>query len=162
MVVGFTTTCAIGAYHHLRCEFEPRSWRGVLDTKLGDKSLSVTCDRSVVSSTNKTEILLKLALKHHKPPNHFCHLFFSGFLCPTSRIKKINKTDQWKTYTNQTVVSKYLKRWLQINCLPLILHSIVFVYIHSSIHFWLVLLTWRSIQSNTLFSIQRKRQLNRI
>jgi hypothetical protein len=28
MVVEFTTTCAI-AYHHLSCEFEPHSWRGV-------------------------------------------------------------------------------------------------------------------------------------
>jgi hypothetical protein len=27
MVVGFTTTCAISAYHHKSCEFEPRSWR---------------------------------------------------------------------------------------------------------------------------------------
>jgi hypothetical protein len=26
MVVGFTTTCAISVYHHLSCEFEPRSW----------------------------------------------------------------------------------------------------------------------------------------
>ena len=25
MVVGFTTTCAISAYHHYCCEFEPRS-----------------------------------------------------------------------------------------------------------------------------------------
>jgi hypothetical protein len=25
---------AISAYHHLSCEFEPRSWRGVLDTTL--------------------------------------------------------------------------------------------------------------------------------
>jgi hypothetical protein len=25
MVVRFTTTCAISAYHHLRCEFESRS-----------------------------------------------------------------------------------------------------------------------------------------
>jgi len=25
MVVGFTTTCAISAYHHLSCEVEPRS-----------------------------------------------------------------------------------------------------------------------------------------
>jgi hypothetical protein len=31
MVVGFTTTCEISAYHHSG-EFEPRSWRGVLDT----------------------------------------------------------------------------------------------------------------------------------
>jgi dolichyl-phosphate-mannose--protein O-mannosyl transferase len=29
MVVGFTTTYAISAYHHWCCEFEPRSGRGV-------------------------------------------------------------------------------------------------------------------------------------
>jgi hypothetical protein len=32
VVVGFTTACAINAYHHLSCEFESCSWRGVLDT----------------------------------------------------------------------------------------------------------------------------------
>ena len=37
MGVGFTTTCPISAYHHWRCEFEPRSWRGVLDTTLCDQ-----------------------------------------------------------------------------------------------------------------------------
>ena len=47
MVVGFITTCVISAYHHLRCEYEPRSWRDVLDTTLCDKVLSVTCNRSV-------------------------------------------------------------------------------------------------------------------
>jgi hypothetical protein len=31
IVVRFTTTYAINAYHHQSCEFEPRSWRGVLD-----------------------------------------------------------------------------------------------------------------------------------
>jgi hypothetical protein len=39
MVVGFTSTCAIGAYYHWSCEFEPCSWRGVLDTTLCDKEL---------------------------------------------------------------------------------------------------------------------------
>jgi hypothetical protein len=34
---GFTTTCAIGAYYHWSCEFELRSWWGVLDTTLCDK-----------------------------------------------------------------------------------------------------------------------------
>jgi hypothetical protein len=29
MIVGFTTTYAIGAYHHWCCEFESRSGRGV-------------------------------------------------------------------------------------------------------------------------------------
>ena len=37
MVVIFTTTYAISAYHHYRCELESRSWRGVLDTTLCDK-----------------------------------------------------------------------------------------------------------------------------
>jgi len=33
MVVGFTTTCAI-TYHQYSCEFESRSWQGVLNTTL--------------------------------------------------------------------------------------------------------------------------------
>jgi hypothetical protein len=37
MVVGFTPTKAINAYHHLSCEFEPLPWRGVLGTILSDK-----------------------------------------------------------------------------------------------------------------------------
>jgi len=71
MVVGFTTNCAISA-----------TWRGVIDTTLCDKSLSVTFGRLVVFSRdcgflhlNKTdhhditEILLKVALNttNHKP-----------------------------------------------------------------------------------------------
>jgi hypothetical protein len=73
MVVRFITTCAISAYHHLSCEFESRSWRGVLDTTLCDE----VCQWLVtgrfnpgtpVSSITKadrhdiTEILLKVAL----------------------------------------------------------------------------------------------------
>ena len=37
IVVGFTTTYAISAYHHQSCEFECHSWRGVIDTTLCDK-----------------------------------------------------------------------------------------------------------------------------
>ena len=46
MVVGFTTTYVIiNAYHHWSCDFKPHSSvrRGVLDTTLCDKVLSVTC-----------------------------------------------------------------------------------------------------------------------
>ena len=32
LVNGFISTYAISAYHHYRCEFEPRLRRGVLDT----------------------------------------------------------------------------------------------------------------------------------
>jgi hypothetical protein len=34
--VGFTTTYVSSAYHHSRCQFESRSWQGVLDTTLCD------------------------------------------------------------------------------------------------------------------------------
>jgi hypothetical protein len=44
MVIGFTTTTiAISSYHHLSCEFESRSWRGVLDKTLCDK----VCDNTI-------------------------------------------------------------------------------------------------------------------
>ena len=74
MVVGLTTTCAFSAYHHFSCQFEPRSWRGVLDTAICYKvcQLLITglcfLQCTPVSSTNKTdhqnisEILLKVAL----------------------------------------------------------------------------------------------------
>jgi hypothetical protein len=74
MVVGFTATCAISAYHHLSCEFEPCSLGGVLDTMLCDKVCKWHATGrwfspgNLVSSTKKTdrhdiaEILLKVVL----------------------------------------------------------------------------------------------------
>ena len=71
---GFTITAAISAYHHLSFEFEPRSWRGVLDTILCDNVCQWLAagqwfsPSTHVSSTNKsdrlniTEILLKVEL----------------------------------------------------------------------------------------------------
>ena len=74
MVVGFTTICAISAYHHKNCEFKSRLWWGVLDTTLCAKVcqwLVVACQwlspNTPVSTNNKTdchditEILLKVA-----------------------------------------------------------------------------------------------------
>ena len=78
MAVEFTTTCAIVAYHHLSCEFEPHSWRGALDKTLCDKVRQLFATGQLfspgtpVSSTNKTdrhnitEILLKVALSSIK------------------------------------------------------------------------------------------------
>ena len=37
MTVGFTTPCAISAYHQQSCEFEFRSWRDALYTMLYEK-----------------------------------------------------------------------------------------------------------------------------
>ena len=68
MIVGFTNTCAISAFHHLRCELETRSWRDVIDTTLCDKVCQWLATGqwfsliTPVTSTNKTEILLKVVL----------------------------------------------------------------------------------------------------
>ena len=79
MVVGFTTTRTISVYHHYSCEFEPRSWWGVFDTKLCDKVCQwlALCrwfsPGTPVSSTNRpdrhdvTEILLDMALNTISP-----------------------------------------------------------------------------------------------
>ena len=81
MVVGFTTTYAFSTYRHKSYEFEPRSWRGVLYTKLFDKICQCLATSqwfspdTPVSSTNKTnihdiaEMLLKVELNtiNHKP-----------------------------------------------------------------------------------------------
>jgi hypothetical protein len=86
MVIGFTTTYATSAYNHKSCEFESRSWRGVLNTTLCDKDkvwqwLATGWWFSpgpLVSSTNKTdrhditEILLKVAL-NTIPLTHLFH-----------------------------------------------------------------------------------------
>jgi hypothetical protein len=63
MVVEFTTTCAIIAYHHLSCEFEPHSWLGVLDKTLCDKVCQWLATGLWISATKVvTEIFLKVVL----------------------------------------------------------------------------------------------------
>ena len=82
IVVGFITTCAISAYHHLSCEFEPRSWRGVLDTTLCDQVCQWLATGqwfspgTPFSTSNKTdrhditEILLKVTLNTINQPTN--------------------------------------------------------------------------------------------
>jgi hypothetical protein len=76
MIVGFTITCAISVYLHTtkNCEFQSRSWRGVLDTTLCDKvcqwlatgrCFSLGPPVSCTNNTDRqdiTEILLKMVL----------------------------------------------------------------------------------------------------
>ena len=84
MVVGLTITCTISAYHHLICEFEPRSWQSVFDTTLYDKVChSLTTGRwfssgTPVSFSNKTN---RHDITDINPPTHSnkvtkCYNFF--------------------------------------------------------------------------------------
>ena len=93
MIVGFTTTSAISAYHHWRYEFKSRSRRGVLDTTLcGKVNQWLATGRwfspgTPVSPTNKTDrhnvtdILLKVTLNtinQTKPSNMYVQYKSNG------------------------------------------------------------------------------------
>ena len=87
-VVGLTTTNAISAYHHLRCVFESRKWRGVLHVGI------TLCDQvyqclaagqwfslgTSVSSTNKPV------------PHDISEIFLNTITPPTPLILYCNHT----------------------------------------------------------------------
>ena len=69
-----TTTCAIVAYHHLSWEFEPHSWRGVLDKILCDKvcqwlatGLWISLGTPISARKGVTKIFLKVVLNTSPP-----------------------------------------------------------------------------------------------
>ena len=113
IVVGFTTKCTISAYHHKSCEFEPRSWRGVLDKTLCDKICQWLAvgrrfsSGTPVSSTNKTdhydiaEILLKVALN---TANHH-HLNFCDDSRCTVNLLNITFDNTDMVYSHNTTFS---------------------------------------------------------
>ena len=89
VTVGFTTTCAISAYHHWSCDFEPRSWRGVLDTTLCDKVCQWLATSRCFSpgtlfppavkltATNRYWNIVENGFKHHQTNLiHYTHLTF--------------------------------------------------------------------------------------
>jgi hypothetical protein len=98
MVVVFTTTYVISAYHQWSYEFESHSWRCVLDTTLCDKVCQwLAADQwfspgNPVSSTNKADrnditviLFIQSGIKHHNPPfdiwSHEVCLHCNMFLC---------------------------------------------------------------------------------
>ena len=88
IVVGFTTTYTISAYHHWSCEFESCSWRDVLDTSVKVcQWLAAGQWFSPVSNKtdchNITEILLKVALNiiNLTPPSCSHHVHIQHYTC---------------------------------------------------------------------------------
>jgi hypothetical protein len=90
----------ISAYHYYRCEFEPRSWWGVLDTTLGDKVCQqLTTGRwfslgTPVSSTNQTD--------HHAITDSLT------FTWPPWIISYIFEQKTWHNKYNQTCFKGHL------------------------------------------------------
>ena len=91
MVAGFTTTCAISAYHHQSCEFESRSGRGVQHyvikfvsdlRQVGGFLLVLRFPPPVklTASHDIAYILLKVALTSTKQTNKQTHTYKDGEL----------------------------------------------------------------------------------
>ena len=87
MVVGFTTTYAISAYHHWCCEFESRSGRGVQHYVI-----KFVSDLRQVSSTNKTdrhditEIVLIEALNTIKQTNKQTNIYTDSYVINLKKV----------------------------------------------------------------------------
>ena len=102
MVIGFTTTCAISAYHHYSCECEPHSWRCALNTLCDEVCQWLATGQffslgTSVSSINKTdshditELFLKVALTPYKSKLNFLLPPFSvavKCVCEEAKQKK--------------------------------------------------------------------------
>jgi hypothetical protein len=113
VVVGFTTTCAIGACHHYCCEFGSRSWRSVLKTTLCDNvcqslvtgrwsfSVTLVCSTNKIDRHDITEILLKVALSTINL-NHKIIRFKYIFDSPVS-FRKISHTYLWNKKSTSLV-----------------------------------------------------------
>ena len=78
MVVGFTTTYAVGAYHHWYCEFESRSGRGVQHyvlkfvsdfRQISDFLWFIRFPPPIIDRHDISEICLKAALNTTKQTN---------------------------------------------------------------------------------------------
>jgi hypothetical protein len=92
MVVGFTTTYAISAYHYWCCEFESRSGRGVQHYVIKFVSDLRQVQISPVSSTNKTdrhditEIVLKEALNTIKQTNKQTNIYTDSYVINLKKV----------------------------------------------------------------------------
>ena len=105
VVVGFTTTYALSAYHHWCCEFEPRSGRSVqhyvikfCQWRATGRWFSVGTPVSSANKTDRhdiTEILLKVALNtitHTHTPTKVWFICFLSSLSENSQLYRYYQT----------------------------------------------------------------------
>ena len=128
VVVEFTITCAISAYHHESCEFESRSWRGALDATLCNKGWHCLAigrwfspGTPVSSTKKKTDChdITKILLNPYNPnplfslPFRFYFRFvccFCFFLIFGMFVHNRNQTTSWRMIwlnTKWSVKTKY-------------------------------------------------------
>ena len=125
MVVGFTTTYAISAYHHWCFEFESRSGRGAQHYVI---NLSVTCGRSEVFSRYSGFLH-----QWNKPPQYNWTINQTNKTYSRwSRPLDIGLSDWWCMYSVFTVSSNPVEREQNICQLKYIILELLYIY-HNSV-----------------------------
>jgi hypothetical protein len=120
MVVGFTTTYAISAYHHWRCELESCSWRGILDTTVCDEVSDFLLVFQFPPRYNWN--IVKSGFKHHNPTpnsvmNDESHLYIiSVTLCQFDIIWLCGLWQYWSAKMYQTLNKKSIHEFIHKNC----------------------------------------------
>ena len=126
MVVGFTTTCAINAYHHSCCEFESRSGRGVQHYVIK----FVSDLRQVVAFLRVVRLASRIKL--------------------TATITKILLKMVLNTIKQTTTINI---RWAWFVVLTVFVYWLYLIQL--SIHFGLVLWLWCWTLLSTIFQLYR-------
>ena len=106
MKVGFTTTCAIIACHHWGCEFEPSSWRGVLDATLCDK----VCRLFTTGRWSSPIRVLQFPPPIKLTMLYWVHLAWVGFMLTALVLMWTDCIGRWKSnyMYHMTTMTPYL------------------------------------------------------
>ena len=100
MVVGFTTTCAISAYHHWCYEFESRSGRGVQHYVI-----QFVSDLRQVGGFHRFPPPMK-----NWPPRYYWNIVKSGVKHHQANIQT-HKQNQWVTCSQEISISYFLNTY---------------------------------------------------
>ena len=108
MVVEFTTTCAI-AYHHLSCEFEPHSWRGV-GTPISATKVVTEIFLKVVLNTSNGQMMDQKFVYVVYNIKHLWVIMWHIFTSTNNTTKLLFPTQFWELLYTYHVIKQCIEK----------------------------------------------------